>query len=153
MRRFSLVAVIAAIFMSADVFACTTAIVGAGASASGKPMIWKQRDASNPENVLVYIAPSGGNYGYTAIFNYNDLKRRSAYAGANEKGFAIINNLSSNLASTDYDVSNGSIMRIALEKCASVADFERLLHETEPKTFESNFAVLDASGVAAYFEA
>lgn len=39
-----------------DLRACTTAIVSAEASANGRPMIWKQRDASNIYNCLRHVS-------------------------------------------------------------------------------------------------
>ncbi len=132
--------------------ACTTAIVSAGASASGRPLIWKQRDTDNPHNVVQYV--TGGKYAYTAIFNASDKKRRSAYAGANEAGFVIMNNLSYNLAEETYSsVVNGRVISEALATCRTLEDFERMLEEwPKPRNIEANFGVADAFGGAAYFE-
>ena len=44
-------------------------------------------------------------------------------------------------------------MKLALEKCATVDDFEKLLNSLEkPMGLETNFGVIDAFGNAAYFE-
>ena len=101
--------------------ACTTAVVSAQASGTGRPMIWKQRDASDAYNRIVYV--QGEKYGFTALFSTSDQACRNAYAGINEAGFAISNNLSYNLRPDSLGVTgtrNGALMRQALGSCASV---------------------------------
>ena len=58
-----LLLVIAALILGVDILACTTAVVSAGASADGRPMLWKQRDAPDPYNVIAHI--KGGKYDYS----------------------------------------------------------------------------------------
>ncbi|MBR5018378.1 MAG: hypothetical protein IKX53_01930 [Bacteroidales bacterium] len=138
--------------LAADAGACTTAIVSAGASASGRPLIWKQRDTDNPHNVMAHV--TGGKYAYTAVFSASDKSRQRAYGGANEVGFAIMNNASYNLAEKDYDDwDNSKVINKALATCRTLEDFERLLEEwPKPRAVEANFGVADAFGGAAYFE-
>jgi len=132
--------------------ACSTVIVSAGASSTGRPLIWKQRDALNPYNVLKHIIPSDG-YSFTALFNADDSLCRQAYAGVNVAGFAIVNNLSYNIAETEYVSENGVVLRLALEKCSSVEEFEDLIENLPvPRRIKANFGVADISGAAAYFE-
>ena len=138
----------------AQALCCTTAVVSAGASADGRPLLWKQRDASDPFNIMARV--SGGRYSYTGLFAVKDTLRRSCYGGINEAGFALINNLSYNLRpdSLGFDVSNGAFMARALASCRSVEDFERMLAaEPAPRNLSANFGVADALGAAAYFEA
>lgn len=144
---------LAGLLASYDVVACTTAIVSAGASETGRPLLWKQRDTGNPFNTAVFICATDSSLAYTGIFNVSDVERRSVYAGENEKGFAIVNNSSYNLASGEYPTKNGSFMRRALERCVTVDDFEAMLLSEDPRKVEANFGVIDASGGAAYFEA
>lgn len=134
-------------------FACTTAIIGSQASASGKPMIWKQRDTDNPSNVIVHIPATETAMAYTALFNSDDNERLYVYGGQNEAGFAIVNNVSYNLASKKYDPKNGTVMRMALERCTTVDGFEAMLSDMPERLCASNFAVLDATGACAYIEA
>ncbi|MBQ9462652.1 MAG: hypothetical protein IJU68_03230 [Bacteroidales bacterium] len=132
---------------------CTTAIVSAGASRSGRPMIWKQRDSGEKNTCVAYVR--GGRFGYTGLFTVADTLRRSAYAGINEAGFAIANNLSYNLLPDSLNLAphNGRLMAEALGSCASLEDFEALLAAKAcPMRLSANFAVVDASGGAAYFE-
>ena len=152
MRRLCLLLLAALVAFPTGSEACTTAIVSAEASATGRPLIWKQRDTGNPHNVLQYV--TGGKYAYTAVFNASDTKRRSAYAGANEAGFVIMNNLSYNLAEGTYEISvNGRVISEALATCRTLEEFERLLEEwPKPRNIEANFGVADAFGGAAYFE-
>ena len=134
--------------------ACTTAVVSAQASGTGRPMIWKQRDASDEFNRIAYVR--GEKYAFTALFSTSDEALRNAYAGINEAGFAISNNLSYNLRPDSLGVTgtrNGALMRQALGSCATLEEFEALLAARErPMRLSSNFAVIDAFGGAAYFE-
>ena len=69
MKRLWIIA--AALLLGADLLACTTAVVSAGASASGRPMLWKQRDASDPYNRIVHVK-DGVQIAYTALFPTSD---------------------------------------------------------------------------------
>ncbi|MCF0172364.1 MAG: hypothetical protein HUJ91_01295 [Bacteroidales bacterium] len=135
--------------------ACTTAVISARASASGRPMLWKQRDSDHEWNHIGYF--KGEKYGFTALVNSDgEIPATSIYAGANEVGFAIMNNVSYNLSSNDYDnpQKNGSTMMEALGVCRTLDDFEAFLKALPfPYPVESNFGVIDAEGGAAYFEA
>ncbi len=134
--------------------ACTTAIVSAGASTSGRPMIWKQRDANGEHNTIAHV--QGAIYAYTGLFPTRDSLHRLAYAGINEVGFAISNNLSYNLRpkGANMDTHNGELMAEALGTCRTLEDFTALLDsKAAPRGISANFAVIDACGGAAYFEA
>lgn len=154
MRRFSFLFLTLLAFVLGDpgAGACTTAIVSADASASGRPLLWKQRDTDNPYNVLVHVR--SGKYAYTAVFSASDKQRKRAFGGANEAGFAIMNNASYNLAEQEYEEwANSKVMNEALATCRTLADFERLLENwPRPRAVEANFGVADAQGGAAYFE-
>ena len=155
MKRICLLLSLLALFGGAgNLLACTTAIVSAEASESGRPMIWKQRDASNIYNCLRHV--SGPHYDFTAVFPVKNPNGKSAYGGINTAGFAIANNMSYNLNEEDSDKNprNGLFMYLALGQCATLSDFETLL-ENRPDSIQisSNFAVIDAQGGAAYFEA
>lgn len=150
MKRLLLILVLALPCLEA--FCCTTAIVSAGASATGRPMLWKQRDG-DVNTCVDHI--QGDVYAYTALFMTSDTLRAKAYAGVNEAGFAIMNNYSYNIRPEDApgEPSNGTFMAEALGCCATVADFEALLSLKErPMLLSANFGVIDAEGGAAYFE-
>ena len=68
-----------------------------------------------------------------------------------------MNSASYNLKSSDDTTKiadlEGIIMKMALDKCATIDDFEKLLNDLpKPLGVEANFGVIDASGGAAYFE-
>ena len=150
--RFGVSALLLTLLFSLRAAACTTAIVSAEASATGRPLIWKQRDADNEQNIMVHIR--GGKYAYTALFATTDTLHARAYSGINEAGFAISNNLSYNFPSLlDSPTQNGELMAKALAECSSLADFTAFLDAwKQPRGISANFAVIDAHGGAAYFE-
>ncbi|MBO4263983.1 MAG: hypothetical protein J5871_04825 [Bacteroidales bacterium] len=134
-----------------DAAACTTALVSAGASKTGRPLVFKQRDTSDPYNVLRHV--KGGKYAYTGIFHASDKAAEESYGGANDAGFAIINNMSYNLHHDKYGPQNGYLISKALAECATVSDFEAMVRAMpEPRRLEANFGVADATGAIAYFE-
>ena len=51
--------------------ACTTAIISAEASGTGRPMLWKHRDTDEYYNHIEYLR--GEKYGYTALVNSKDV--------------------------------------------------------------------------------
>ena len=131
--------------------ACTTAIVSAEASSTGRPMIWKQRDADNVRNGLAHVR--GERFSYTGIYADTDTQHRKTYGGINEAGFAIANNLSYNLRPDETGTQNGLLMSRALGLCETLDDFEKMLKTGTGLEISANYAVIDAHGGAAYFEA
>lgn len=135
--------------------ACTSMIVGASASRSGRPLLWKNRDTGTEHNFVERVEGVDGKYTYVALFNGGDSLLREAWMGMNEKGFAIMNTASYNLApdTTDYKDREGIVMSLALQSCRTVDDFANLL-DTLPKPMgvQANFGVIDAFGSGAYFE-
>lgn len=137
--------------------ACTSAIVGAEANPSGRPLLWKNRDTSNIDNKVEYVAASDGNHAYVALFNAQDMKLKEAWMGMNDAGFAIMNTASYNLKDDNVPAKDmdkeGFVMTKALQTCATVDDFERLLEKLpRPMGVEANFGVIDAYGDGAFFE-
>lgn len=143
---------------SASALCCTSAIVSAKASASGRPLLWKNRDTSNFDNKISYIPASEvGELAYVALFNASDRDCAEAWAGMNEAGLAIMNTASYNLKNDRVPAKEmdreGLIMTLALKHCRTVEDFDNLLRSLpRPLGVEANFGVIDASGEGAYFE-
>ena len=131
--------------------ACTTAVVAPAASASGRPMLWKNRDADGSDNQVVFLAD--GRYAYVALVNRGDAAGLQAWAGINAAGFGIMNSASYNLESGDT-LGEGTLMKLALQSCATVDDFEALLARSNAggRDVSANFGVVDARGGAATFE-
>ncbi len=131
---------------------CTIGVAAGKATADGRPLIWKTRDyISSPDNEVKYN--SSYNYKFISV---NNAGGSYAWMGVNEKGYAIVNSMSSDLPDSvnDGGPSNGEIMRNCLGNCATVADFEAYLISTNSSGRDSkcNFGVIDSTGAAAIFE-
>ncbi len=137
--------------MPAGLEECTIAVVGAAASADGRPFLWKNRDTNHRDNQILHFGD--GRHPYVAMVNSGE--RHRVWMGVNLAGFAVMNALSYNLADhAPSGITNGELMKLALERCSDIGDFEELLEETNGRRVNpSNLAVLDASGRAALFEA
>jgi len=141
--------------LSSIAFACTSAIISGSATIDGRPILWKHRDTGSIENKLVFISDSG--YDFMGVANAKDIDSKDIWMGMNEKGFSIMNTASYNInGGVTCDVEpdqEGLFMRLALETCADLNDFEDLLRRSSGKWgIEANFGVLDADGNAAYYE-
>lgn len=103
----------------------------------------------NSNNEVAYF--SGGTYDVVGIVTAGS--NTSIWMGINSEGFAIENSLSSDLEGSASG-ENGTFMKYALQYCATVAEFEQLLIDTNNpgRSTKSNFGVIDAAGAAAIFE-
>jgi hypothetical protein len=135
--------------------ACTSAIITGKATADGRPLMWKHRDTGTENNRMVYA--KGAKYSYIGLTNSDDIKNEEIWAGTNSAGFCIMNTASYNMKDVNDETKikdrEGIIMRMALECCATVHDFEYFLDTVaKPMGIEANFGVIDAQGGAAYYE-
>lgn len=130
---------------------CTTAVVSPAASKSGRAMLWKNRDAAGSDNQVVYLAD--GKHAYVGLVNRGDAAGLQVWAGINSAGFGIMNSASYNLEGGET-VGEGTLMKLALQSCATVDDFEALLARSNAggRDVSANFGVVDARGGAATFE-
>lgn len=147
-------AVLAVMCGASAIMACTSAIIGAGCSASGRMLLWKHRDTGTEHSFVAKVEPAGG-LEYVALFNGGDSLLREAWVGVNEAGFAVMNTASYNLAPDTALVRDreGIVMSQALGTCRSVADFDSLLRSLpRPMGVQANFGVADGMGNGAYFE-
>lgn len=136
--------------------ACTSVVVAPGGAAATTPLLWKNRDASELSNRLVFVREAP--FSYVGLVNRGDTAGRLVYAGLNAAGFAVMNTVAYNLpkpGADDMHDLEGMIMADALRVCRSVDDFEALLRARVGLEFgsQANFGVFDASGGAAVFEA
>ena len=133
---------------------CTVAVVSGKATPDGRPLLWKNRDTTARPNKMAFL--QGSKYSFIGIVHPLDKEPKNVWAGINSEGFAIMNSASSDLAESTGMVGmgeNGIFMKRALGECADVADFERLLNETNGKRkVGANFGVIDAKGNACFFE-
>ena len=134
------------------VLACTSVIVSGKATKDGRPLIFKNRDTSILHNMTIVV--QGQVYRYIGLVNAEDTEPVNVWGGHNEAGFGIINTAAYNLNGDGGDTDgDGILIRKALELCATLEDFERLLDTVKkPREVNSNFAVLDANGGCAYYE-
>jgi len=152
MKKIVLLALMALTLYTAS-FACTTAVISGKYTKDGRPMLWKHRDTWSVNNKLMVF--HDGKYVYTGLVNSKDKTGKSVWIGYNSTGFAIMNSASYNLNNDTIKQSGleGRVMKQALQTCATVDDFEKLLNNMpKPTRLEANFGVIDGNGGAAYFE-
>ncbi|MBN1301963.1 MAG: hypothetical protein JW995_12175 [Melioribacteraceae bacterium] len=153
--KFLITIVLIVLVSATNYYACTTAIVSGKFTDDGRPLLFKHRDASFEQNRLMFF--DDGRFTYIGMVNSVDTDGKEVWGGSNSAGFAIINSASYNLKS-ENDTSalidrEGIIMKIALQNCKTVEDFEELLNNLDkPLGVETNFGVIDAYGGCAYFE-
>jgi len=141
---------------TAHSFACTSVIISGKYTKNGRPILWKHRDTESVHNRIVYA--QGKKYAYQGVVNSNDIKNNQIWMGFNETGFAIMNTASYNINPPSYEEGKikdreGEVMRLALEQCANLEDFEKFLTEMpRPMGVAANFGVIDANGAAAFYE-
>jgi len=136
---------------------CTILVISGRATIDNRPIIWKNRDVTNPDQKYYYIpacyASNETTYAYLGNFYAGDLSR--CFMGINEKGFGIINANCYNLSDVLSDgIDDGDLMRIALQTCRNVDEWEELLAQTNlvGRKDAWMFGVLDASGNAKLYE-
>ena len=179
MKTIQKILISAAVAMTAAVGtaeACTSVIVSGRVTKDGRPIIFKNRDTNDLDNLTVI--EQGSRYRFVAIVGVRDLRSRNVWSGHNEAGFAIINTAAYNLnppapqgrqqggptpgatsggrrgpdGQTSSE-SDGNIMKRALSQCATLKEFEQMLDSLpRPLRCNSNFGVLDAEGGCAYYE-
>ena len=108
------------------VMACTSVIVSGRVAKDGRPMIFKHRDSGKVHNMMIVV--QGQRYRYLGLVNAEDTTPIDVWGGHNEAGFGIINTAAYNMNGDGGDTDgDGIFIRKALELCASLEDFERLL--------------------------
>jgi len=134
--------------------ACTTFIISGKHTADGRPILYKHRDTGTPDNALVYF--TDGKYPYIGLVDATSTGMSMVWGGYNSAGFAIMNSAAynNNIGDTAKLIDReGIVMKLALQQCATLADFEKMLTELpKPLGVDANFGVIDASGGAAYYE-
>ena len=142
----------------ADSGECTIGVFSGSATEDGRPILWKNRDVTNDIQKFCYFAPRtmpAESTFYAYIGNVYSSDTTMVYMGLNEVGFAIINANCYNLPDTvARGIDDGELIRMALEKCRTVAEFEDLLAYTATKGRKAcwNIGVIDAQGGAALYE-
>ncbi len=134
--------------------ACTTFLISGKSTADGKPILFKNRDTDNMQNSLAFF--TDGKYKYIGLVDGSETRSKMVWGGYNETGFAIINSAAynNNIGDTTKLIDQeGVLMKLALQCCRTLEDFEKLLLTLpKPLGVDANFGVIDASGGAAYYE-
>ena len=136
-------------------YPCTSAIVSGKLTRDGRPLMWKHRDTGTEHNFVSRVEPRDSLLGFVALFNGGDSLLTQAWTGMNDSGFAIMNTASYNLMPDTCKLADreGILMRMALERCQTLADFEQMLTTLpKPMGVQTNFGVIDCDGKAAYYE-
>ena len=134
--------------------ACTTFLISGKYTVDGKPILYKNRDTDEMQNSLAYF--NDGKYKYIGLVDGKTSWNKEVWGGYNEAGFAIINTAAYNNNigdTTKLKDREGVVMKLALQTCATVQDFENLLKSShKPLGVDANYGVIDAFGGAAYYE-
>jgi len=154
MKKIIIAALLLVSISANNLFSCTTAIVSGKYTEDGRPILWKHRDSDFNNNKLMYF--TDGKYDYIGLVNSEDIKGEQVWGGTNSTGFSIMNAalFDVNLDyEGDYRDREGYVMKMALQQCASLEDFEEFLNNLSiPKGVAASFGVIDANGGAAYYE-
>lgn len=137
-----------------SIYPCTTAVISGKATPDGRAIIWKLRDTDTFENAMRYF--TDGKYAYVGLVNSKDVAGEHVWGGSNSVGFAIMNSASFNVNqgdTTSLKDQEGVFMKLALQTCASLKEFEKLLDtHSRPMGLAAHFGVIDAQGGAAFYE-
>jgi hypothetical protein len=128
---------------------CTIAVISGRATADGRPLLWKNRDVSNQDNVVRFYV--GKIHSYLGLSDAGVTDK--IFAGLNAAGLAIVNAVSNDLEGSS-DSENGVLIKKILEECATVDDVEALFAATNAagRKTQANFGIIDACGGCAIFE-
>ena len=153
-RLFAIVLLLAVAGVTGDIWACTTFIISGKYTPDGKPILYKHRDTDTLDNALVLF--TDGKYDYIGLVNSEESWKKEVWGGYNSAGFAIMNTAAYNNNTGDttkFTDQEGVVMKLALQSCATLADFEKMLSDMpKPLGVDANFGVIDAYGGAAYYE-
>lgn len=137
-----------------QILACTTFLISGKYTTDGKPLLFKNRDTEEMQNSLAFF--TDGEYKYIGLVDGTKEWDKMVWGGYNETGFAIINSAAYNNNiddTTKFKDQEGIVMKLALQTCQTLADFENLLNSLpKPMGLDANFGVIDAFGGAAFYE-
>ncbi len=155
MKKITLLSLLCLLLIIPDQsLACTTFIISGKYTADGKPILFKNRDTKQMQNSLAFF--NDGKYQYIGLVDGIENWDEMVWGGYNEIGFAIINSAAynNNIGDTSkFMDQEGVIMKLALQTCKTLEDFENLLYTIpKPSGLDANFGVIDASGGAAFYE-
>jgi hypothetical protein len=156
---------IVAFFSPYYTFACTMAVISGKATTDGRPLLLKLRDERDEyrQEVKYYKPKDSEKYGHMSVVKWG-FNKNSMFppiingAGVNDTGFTI-----SNTTVSDYNIfaegtnSNIDLINYAITRCKTLEEFESILNNWHKikkfTTINGNFAVIDAYGKTAMYEA
>lgn len=153
-KNIRIILTVLSLLVSLPSLACTSVIISSKVTASGKPLMLKNRDTGELNNRIEYFR--GPIYSFIGLVN-SPSEGGEVWTGTNSAGFSIMNTASYNIKDDEVPDSQmdreGELMFRALGICATVKDFENFLDNiSKPYGVEANFGVIDASGGAVYYE-
>jgi len=135
-------------------YACTTFLISGKYTVDGKSILFKNRDTEEMQNSLASF--NDGKYKYIGLVDGVKKWNKMVWGGYNETGFAIMNSAAYNNNTGDttkFKGQEGVVMKLALQTCQTIEDFENLLNSLpKPMGVDANFGVIDAKGGAAFYE-
>jgi hypothetical protein len=147
LRWLSLVALLGA----TQIPACTVGVFSGRVMSDGRPVIWKNRDVEGVNQAIRYF--TDGRYPYVGLIWAGEPN--NVWGGLNEVGFGIMNSNTFNLgAGAPQGFGDGQVMKLALQTCATIADFQLLLDSVVKVglVIPCNLGVMDSTGATAFFE-
>ena len=111
-----LLLLVCVVMLSPVAEACTSAVISGRATKSGRPLLWKHRDTGTEWNHIEHF--KGPRFAFTGLVNSEDAERKEVWAGANERGFAIMNTASYNMKPDSLKYlpeREGEVMKQALK--------------------------------------
>jgi hypothetical protein len=129
---------------------CTIGVASGSATEDGRPLLWKTRDSSSPDNEVIFNTLF--KYTFISVSNANDPSL--PWMGVNEHGLSIVNSTISDLPTNSAGPGNGGLMRNVLGNCRTVTEFQHYLDSTNNtgRATHANYGVIDSTGAAAIFE-
>ncbi len=130
---------------------CTIGVASGGATADGRPLLWKNRDTSADSRNIVELR-KGKRFSFLGLVNPGS---RNVWAGVNEAGFALVNAQSADLGEAGQrGPGNGTFLAAALGECSGLKDFRGLLERTNRtgRSTHTSYGAIDARGGAGIFE-
>jgi ankyrin repeat protein len=129
---------------------CTIGVACGKATVDGRPLLWGNDDQVGRENdEVVYLKDGRFKYLGVGVAYSESLQLR---AGVNECGLCVVSSLAFNLKGKSRNYFD--FIRLTLQQCVTVDDFEKLLKQTNVsgRATQDNVGVIDAFGGAAIFE-
>jgi hypothetical protein len=101
---------------------CTIAVVSGKATPDGRPLLWKNRDVDEQDNLVRFFR--GARHSFLGLIDAGSPE--AVYSGINEAGLAFINAVAEDMEGASM-TQNGQFIKRVLDECVTVGDIEALL--------------------------